>query len=105
MNFSFCCPTLGNKAMIRKTLESFERTTYYKDKIEFLFAIDEGNEETISYINSQKYSFPVKFFECKKTDDFVKDYYNFLANRSLGENVIPFNDDAWMRTNKWDVKL
>lgn len=105
MNFSFCCPTLGNKEMVCKTLDSFERTTRYKNKIEFLFAIDPGNYDTIKSVEDKKYGFSIRFFERGRSDDFVKDYYNFLANKSIGNNVIPFNDDAWMRTQDWDKKL
>ena len=48
MNFSIVLPSSGNKQQILKMLSSFERTTRYKDKIEFLIAIDEGNSRIIA---------------------------------------------------------
>lgn len=105
MNFSFVLPTLGNEILVSNFLESLERTTKYKNKIEVLFAIDEGKKEIIKFVENRKYSFPIKFFERPKTKDFTNDYYNFLANRSIGDNIIAFNDDAWMRTYHWDLKL
>lgn len=106
MNFSFVVPSLGNREMLTRMLESFERTTRYKNQIEFLIVVDTGMCDKINeWFNPFHYTFNVAFCEQPKTDDFVKNYYNFLANRSHGNTIIPFNDDAWMRTNHWDVKL
>lgn len=105
MNFSFVLPTLGNEGLVTNFLESLERTTCQKKKIEVLFAIDEGKTEIISIVQKRNYSFDIKFFERPLTRDFTNDYYNFLANRSRGANIIAFNDDAWIRTHHWDVKI
>lgn len=105
MNFSIVLPSLGKKEPVLKMLDSFERTTRHKSKIEFLIALDEGNQEIVHIVNDQNYSFDVKFFERPKTKDFTNDYYNWLATRSVGNNIMAFNDDAWMRTQDWDVKL
>ena len=105
MNFSFCLPTLGNEALVLTFLESLERTTKHKDKIEVLFAIDEGKTGIIDFVGKRQYSFDIQFFERPQTRDFTNDYYNYLANRSKGDNIIAFNDDAWMRTKDWDAKI
>lgn len=105
MNFSFCLPTLGNEVLVMTFLESLQRTTKHKRKIEVLFAIDEGKTDIIKFVNSRKYGFPIRFFERPATRDFTNDYYNFLASRSNGDNIIAFNDDAWMRTHHWDAKI
>lgn len=106
MNFSFVLPTLCNKELLRKMLESFERTTKHKDKIEFLLAVDKGKLKSITnWLNKSDYSFDIYIYERKKTEDFTNDYYNFLANRCSGENIIAWNDDAWMRTKDWDEKI
>lgn len=104
MNFSFVLPSRGNKDDVLKMLDSFERTTKHKDKIEFLIAIDEGKTDIVDIVNNQNYSFNVTFYERPKTKDFTNDYYNWLASRTKGENIFAFNDDAWMRTKDWDVK-
>ena len=105
MNFSIVLPSLGNKQQILKMLSSFERTTRYKDKIEFLIAIDEGNSRIIADVPRGTFSFDITFFERPKTKDFTNDYYNWLADRSTGKNIMVFNDDAWMRTQDWDAKI
>ena len=105
MNFSFCLPTLGNEGLVLTFLESLERTTKFKNKIEVLFAIDEGKTDIVDFVRKREYSFDIQFFERPRTRDFTNDYYNFLASRSKGDNVIAFNDDAWMRTQNWDEKI
>lgn len=105
MEFSFILPSSGDYNRLKKMFDSFERTTKHKDKIEFLLAVDTGNTDIIKAIEGKKYNFSIKFFERDKTEDFTNDYYNWLADRTVGKNIITFNDDAWMRTNHWDVKI
>lgn len=105
MNFSFVLPTLGERKLVRKFLDSLERTTHDKKNIEVLFAIDEGKTDIIDYVKSFRYSFSIRFFERPQTKDFSNDYYNYLANFTNGKNIIAFNDDAWIRTQNWDEKI
>jgi len=105
MNFSFCLPTLGNKELVKKFLDSLERTTHDKKNIEVLFAIDEGKTDIVKFVVDRRYSFNIRFFERPQTRDFSNDYYNYLANFSTGKNIIAFNDDAWIRTQDWDKKI
>lgn len=105
IKFSFCLPTLGDHKLVKKFLDSLERTTSNKKGIEVLFAIDEGKTGIIDYVDAQNYSFAIKWYERPKTKEFIRDYYNYLASRSSGENIIAFNDDAWMRTQDWDKKI
>lgn len=106
INFSFVLPTLGKKKLLTKFFESLERTTKYKKNIEVYLAVDEGKlEEINSWLMRKNYSFDIYICERPKTKDFTNDYYNFLANRCHGDNIIAFNDDAWMRTHHWDEKI
>lgn len=105
MNFSFVLPTRGVKEPLLKMLDAFERTTKWKNKIEVLLAIDEGKTDIIPVVERQKYSYSIKFYERPLTTDFTNDYYNWLANRTVGDHIVAFNDDAWMRVNDWDKKV
>jgi hypothetical protein len=105
MNFSIVLPSIGKKAPLIKMLDSFERTTKNKHKLEILIAFDEGSSKIIREVKSQFYSFNILFFERPKTKDFTNDYYNWMATRSHGDNIMALNDDAWMRTQDWDEKL
>lgn len=105
MNFSFVLPTRGEREPVLKMLDAFERTTKDKRGLEVLMAVDEGNTDIINTVMKQRYSFFTHIFERPKTEDFTNDYYNWLANRTIGDNICAFNDDAWMRTNHWDAKI
>lgn len=105
MNFSIVAPSKGEYPALRKMLDSFERTTKHKDQLEFFIAVNPGAEDSIKKIQELEYSFSVKFFLRPKTKDFTNDYYNWMANKTTGKLIMPFNDDAWMRTNNWDEKI
>jgi hypothetical protein len=106
IDFSFIMPSRGNKELLQKTLDSFERTTRNKDRLEFLILFDIGTAEDVpNFIRSLKYSFDIKFYYREHSLWWTKDYFNFLANRTSGRNICAFNDDAWMRTQNWDVKI
>lgn len=106
MDFSFILPSRGKISDIVKMLDSFERTTKNKDELEILFVFDHGTYNGIpEYINSLKYGFITKFYYQPHSTWWTRDYFNFLANRTAGDNICAFNDDAWMKTNHWDVKI
>lgn len=105
MNFSIVMPSRGELGPLFKTLDSFERTTKDKHNLEFLIALDEHKHDVIQKIRQRHYSFYIQCYLRPKTKDFIKDYYNWLADRSIGKNIMPFNDDAWMRTQDWDKKI
>ena len=105
MDFSLILPTLGDKAKVKMFLDSVERTTRKKSRIEVLFAIDEGKTDIIDFVEKQGYTFPTIFFERPSTSNFSNDYYNWLANRSNGDNIWACNDDIRIRTGWWDDKI
>lgn len=106
MNFSFVLPSRGEKKALLKMLDSFERTTKYIRQIEFLIAVDPGMKQEVDvFIKEKQYRFRVVVYERRKTKDFTNDYYNWMADKTRGKNIIAFNDDAWMRTNNWDEKI
>jgi hypothetical protein len=102
MDFSLILPTLGDERLVKRFFDSIERTTKKKDLIEVLLAIDEGKTDIIDFVEKQKYSFSIKWFERPITDNFSDDYYNWLADRSTGDNVMTCNDDISFKTNHWD---
>lgn len=105
MNFSIVMPSRGEIEPLIKTLDSFERTTKDKKNLEFLIALDEDKYNVLNVIRKKHYTFYTQCYLRPKTKDFVRDYYNWLADRTIGKNIMAFNDDAWMRTNHWDKKI
>ncbi len=73
------------------------------DDIEVLVAVDEDDKITREYIDNHKdFSF-VKWFIVKRSLNFSRDYYTFLAANSSGKWIIACNDDAMFETKDWDV--
>lgn len=105
MNFSLILPTRGDEPNLTTFLDSIERTTRDKSNIELLLAIDEGRGDIPHNISKQQYSFSITCYERPKTDHFVRDYYNWLANKSTGNNIWTLNDDAFIVTQDWDTKI
>ena len=105
MNFSLILPTRGDEQNLKSFLDSIERTTRDKSNIELLLAIDEGRGDIPHNISKQQYSFSITCYERPKTDHFVRDYYNWLANKSTGNNIWTLNDDAFIVTQDWDEKI
>ena len=106
MDFSFIVPSRGNWVDLKKMFDSFERTTKDKKNIEFLLAIDIGTGENVpELIKKEGYGFEIRCFYRPHSTWWSKDYFNFLADRTVGDNICPFNDDAFMHTNHWDDKV
>jgi len=104
MNFSLILPTLGEERL-KRFLDSVERTAKYRNQVEVLLAIDEGSMSKFHWIVKDKYTFLVRIYQRPKTDNFSDDYYNYLANRSVGDNIYVCNDDIMLKTQNWDEKL
>lgn len=105
MKFSIILPTRGNINDLKQMLDAFERTTRNKDTIEVLLATDEQRADIPYNISQQGYTYSIRCYERPKTDNFIVGYYNWLADRSTGDNIWAFNDDAFVITQDWDVKI
>ena len=105
MDFSLILPTLGEQEKVKQFLDSIERTTTNKKEVEVLFAVDKGMTEIQKFVDMQEYSFRISFYARPKTDNFSDDYYNWLADRSIGKTIWACNDDIWIKTNGWDDKI
>lgn len=99
-------PSRGNWDLVKKTLDSFQRTTAYPKKIEWLIVFDKGTAVDLpELIKAEQYDFEVKCFYRPHSEWWTKDYFNFLADRTIGKNICAFNDDAYMRTCGWDKSI
>ena len=100
MNFSIIFPTRERTELLKKCLESIDQNTEDTDRIEVLLAIDDDDKRT-DYGFLEDYSF-VRAFRVRRSVNFSKDYYNFLASQSRGKWIICANDDCQFETSCWD---
>jgi len=102
---SVLCATRGRPAMIMESIKSMIDTADDPDGIEFLLAIDDDDQITIDYVQSDI----VPYFEKHDYDLYafvqprlgyarLNEYYNQLAGESHGEWLIVWNDDARMES-------
>lgn len=102
-DFSVVIPVRGNIHGLLVTLGAFELFTADKSKIEVLLIADNDDPDLYEY-NSLVFDYPFDIQVCPvaRSDNFCRDYYTYGALKSSGKNVIMFNDDAYIQTNKWD---
>lgn len=101
MNFSLITPTKNNLSGLKEFITSFIDKAKYKDQIEFLIAPDIGDPD-LGEIQAFAKDYPVRVYETHPTENFARDYYNWLAFKSCGDNLWNLNDDVAMLTQDWD---
>tara|TARA_R110000822_G_C15200884_1_gene482368 strand:+ start:46 stop:897 length:852 start_codon:yes stop_codon:yes gene_type:complete len=105
-------PTRGRPEMALKSMQSMINTADDPDGIEFLIAIDDDDQATIDYVQSDI----VPYFEEHDYDFYafvqprlgyhrLNEYLNQLAGESHGEWLIVWNDDARMESQGWDTEI
>ncbi len=101
MNFSIVLPSRERPALLRTLLDSIALTTKDIENVEVLIAIDEDDTVNKEFFAQNKWGF-VQVFEVKRSLNFSRDYYNFLARKTTGKWIIACNDDATFFTPHWD---
>lgn len=99
MNFSIIYPTRERWDLLKKALDSVRDKTLDIENVEVLLAIDD--DDTTDYEFLKQYSF-VRPYIVKRSLNFSKDYYTFLAFKSTGRWIITSNDDGEFCTKNWD---
>ena len=100
-DFSVVIPVRNNIGGLLVTLGAFDLFTSNKKAFEVVLVVDDDDTDLPTY-KRLKYGYDIKVLSVAKSDNFCRDYYNYGANVSRGTNVMVFNDDCYMQTNKWD---
>lgn len=100
--FTIVFPTRERIILLDKILNSIKLTTANSSEIEVLIAIDSDDVKTKLYFERHYFDF-VKVFHVKRSLNFSKDYYNFLARLGTGKYIIAVNDDAVFESAGWDI--
>jgi len=101
IDFSLVLPTRGNITGLTRMITSFLDKAKNKDCVEFVIAPDLDDPE-LNLIKESVKPYPVKVFETHPTDNFCRDYFNWLTWKSSGKSVWCMNDDVEMETQDWD---
>ncbi len=102
MKFSIVLPTRNNISGLKKMLQSIEDTAYYLPNIEVLVAVD-NDDSQFEEISEIETNVDFKVFRRTHSKNFSQDYYNWLAEKTNGDAIQAFNDDAYFETKNWDL--
>lgn len=104
MKFSIVLPTRGNVSGLKKMLRAIDETVSSPGNVEVLVAVD-NDDPQYQEIRSLTTKFVYRVFQVERSENFSRDYYNFLASKSYGDAIQAFNDDAYYITKNWDEKI
>jgi len=105
-------PTRGRPVQALSSMQSMIDTADNPHDIEFMIAIDDDDQKTIDYVESDM----IPYFEKADLDLYVftqprmgyhrlNEYTNILAQHSKGEWLCVWNDDAIMVSKGWDTEI
>jgi len=103
MDFSIMMPVRNNIEGLKITLGAFQLFTAKPELFEILLIIDDNDPDISKYIGMIKeYKLQIFIHIVKQSDNFCNDYYNAHVKHCRGKNIMAFNDDCYVQTNKWD---
>ncbi len=102
VKFSIVFPTRERINLLKELLDSIQKNTANLSEIEVLIAVDEDDIDTMSFLGHSDFSF-IRIFPVKRSLNFSRDYYTYLAKHSIGQWIITINDDCQFVTKDWDV--
>lgn len=103
MDFSVIMPVRNNIEGLKTALGAFQLFTAKPELVEIRLMVDRGDMDTDKYIAlSGKYDIQIFVHLVEPSDNFNKDYYNAHMKYCRGKNIMAFNDDCYVQTNKWD---
>jgi len=105
INITILLPTRKRVTTLKKSIESLINTAKHSERLQFLFAIDEDDLDTINFLKSSHYPNQTVITFKPMGYENIHKYNNTLALYSQGKWLMFFNDDALMKTYNWDVKI
>lgn len=103
MLVSFLIPTRGRLSSLIEGIQSIKEKASPEAKIEFLVRADEDDAETLAGRNRIIGEVLVGPRWCGYNS--VYRFYNELAAKSIGDWLVLWNDDTFMKTRDWDRLL
>jgi len=105
MTISILLPTRKRVKQLQKSVESLINGASDKDKLQFLFGVDDDDQETLDFLKTTKYP-NQKILKFKRLGyENLHIYNNSLASYAQGTWIMFFNDDAIMQTKHWDLEI
>lgn len=103
MKFTIVFPTRERVELLKTILNSIKSTVSNERDIEVLIAVDDDDTTTLDYIKTNPGFYFVKWHVVRRSLNFSRDYYSFLARKGTGKWIIACNDDGRFDTPNWDL--
>ncbi len=105
MTISILLPTRKRVKQLQKSVESLIHGASSPTKLQFLFGVDDDDNETLEFLKTSNYpnQSVLKFKRLGYENLHI--YNNSLCAYAQGTWVMFFNDDAIMSTKAWDEKI
>ena len=105
MTISILLPTRKRVKQLQKSVESLIHCASNPTKLQFLFGVDDDDNETLEFLKTSNYpnQSVLKFKRLGYENLHV--YNNSLCAYAQGTWIMFFNDDAIMNTKAWDEKI
>ena len=105
MTISILLPTRKRVKQLQKSVESLIHGASNPTKLQFLFGVDDDDNETLEFLKTSNYpnQSVLKFKRLGYENLHV--YNNSLCAYAQGTWIMFFNDDAIMNTKAWDEKI
>ncbi len=110
MKFSLICPTRQRIKGIERMLKSILDTASDLAEIEILFAVDEDDQTTLQFFGvlTHQHLYPnlnIQFFARPRSEFTNRDYYNWLAEKTVGDYIWVIADDLTFLIKDWDTLI
>ena len=102
---SVLIPTRGRFDAFSRSINSLYHNSSDVSNFEILIAMDDDDIENIERVrqilkpNMKLYIYERQYYRG------LHNYYNDLSNKSIGESLFLWNDDALMSSKNWDIEI
>lgn len=107
-DISLIAPIRNQTNELKRLMESLKKTTADPRMVEIILIIDNCDAEMQALKNhyEERYeSFSLKIISVKRSEHFVRDYYNFAALQATGRWILAINIDVVFLTECWDKRI
>lgn len=105
IKISIVTPIRENLAELHRLMESLLKTTEHPEDVEVVMVVDHCDgvlTPKLAALEDQYKRMNLIFHKVKRSEHFVRDYYNFAARQARGRWILAINVDVMFMTPGWD---
>ncbi len=106
INISLILALRDQHEIFSNLMRSLRESTSLPKQVEILIVVDTDDFRTIDFINeylTAENDFNVRLLTKKRSEWFIRDYYNFAEKHARGRWIMNINADSFFKTGSWDT--